>query len=123
MIFSREISGGGTLPREAAESFALLLAPFAPHLAEELWQAMGHTESLAHSPWPVADPEYLVEDILTLVVQVNGKRRDELRVAADADQETIRAAVLELEKVQRHLAGRTPRKVIVVPGRLVNVVG
>jgi leucyl-tRNA synthetase len=123
MVFSREIAEGGPLPREATERFALLLAPFAPHLAEELWQALGHPESLARAPWPEADPDHLVEDTVTLVVQVNGKRRDELQVPSDADSDAIQAAALALEKVQRHLGGREPRKVIVVPGRLVNVVG
>jgi leucyl-tRNA synthetase len=123
MIFSREISDGGALPRSAAESFTLLLAPFAPHLAEELWETLGHGESLARAPWPEANPAHLAEDTVTLVVQVNGKRRDELQVAADADEDTIRSAAVGLEKVQRHLEGREPRKVIVVPGRLVNVVG
>ena len=123
MVFSREITEAGPLPRNAAESFALLLAPFAPHLAEELWQALGHGESLARAPWPEPNPAHLIEETVTLVVQVNGKRRAELEVPADADQPTIEAAALALEKVQRHLGGREPRKMIVVPGRLVNVVG
>ena len=84
---------------------------------------LGHDESLARAPWPEANPDHLVEDTVTLVVQVNGKRRDEVQVPATADSETIQAAALALEKVQKHLGGREPRKVIVVPGRLVNVVG
>jgi leucyl-tRNA synthetase len=123
MVFSREIAEGATLPRGAASVFLRLLAPFAPHLAEELWQALGHQASLAREPWPEPDPDHLVEDTVTLVVQVNGKKRDEVQVPAEADRETIEAAALALEKVQRHLEGREPRKVVVVPGRLVNVVG
>jgi leucyl-tRNA synthetase len=123
MVFARDVAAEAPLPRAAGEAFLLLLAPFAPHLAEELWQRLGHAESLAHGPWPEADPRQLLEEKLRLVVQVNGKKRDELEVAVDADEAQIRAAALALPRVQQHLAGREPRKVIVVPGRLVNVVG
>jgi leucyl-tRNA synthetase len=121
MVFVRDV--GSPVPQSAARSFALLLAPFAPHLAEELWQRLGGAASLAHGPWPEADPSLLVAETVTLAVQVNGKRRAEITVPADADEEAIRSAALGCEPVQRHLAGRTPRKLIVVPGRLVNVVG
>jgi leucyl-tRNA synthetase len=122
MVWSREIAKDAPLPRKAAESFLLLLSPFAPHLAEELWHRLGHAESLAYEPWPEADPALLVEETLRLAVQVNGKRRDEIEVPAGADEASVRAAALAAENVRRHLAGREPRKVIVVPGRLVNVV-
>jgi leucyl-tRNA synthetase len=121
MVFVRDV--GSPVPLAAARTFALLLAPFAPHLAEELWQRLGGQASLAREPWPEADPALLVADTVTLVVQVNGKRRDEIQVPADADEETIRRTALASEAVQRHLAGRAPKKVISVPGRLVNVVG
>ena len=121
MVFVRDV--GSPVPAAAARRFALLLSPFAPHLAEELWQRLGGTASLAHEPWPEADPAWLVAETMTLAVQVNGKRRDEITVAADADEETIRQAALGCEAVQRHLGGRVPRKLIVVPGRLVNIVG
>jgi leucyl-tRNA synthetase len=123
MVFTRDIVKEAPLPREAGESFVLLLAPFAPHLAEEIWQRLGHTTSLAYCAWPVADPECLVKDTLRLAVQVNGKRRDEIEVPVDADESTIKAAALAAENVRRHLEGRTPKKVIVVPGRLVSIVG
>jgi leucyl-tRNA synthetase len=110
------------LPRRAAEVLVLLLSPLAPHLGEELWQRLGHTRSLAYEPWPEADPALLVSDVVTLVVQVNGKRRDEIEVPADADEAAVREAVLAREGVRRHLEGREPRKVILVPGRLVNIV-
>ncbi len=121
MVFVRDVGSPVSIP--AAQTFSLLLAPFAPHLAEELWQRLGGSRSLAHEPWPQADPALLVVETLTLVVQVNGKRRDEISVPADADEDVIRRAALASEPVQRHLAGRAPKKVIVVPGRLVNVVG
>ncbi len=122
MVFVREVTNEAPLPREAAEGFAKMLSPLAPHLADELWERLGHAGSLAREAWPVADPSKLVEDTITLVAQVNGKRRDEIQVPADADEATIRAAALASEKVQQHLGGREPRKVIVVPGRLVNLV-
>ncbi|WP_297700262.1 leucine--tRNA ligase [Mycobacterium sp.] len=110
------------VPRAAVEPLVLMLAPLAPHLAEELWLRLGHTTSLAHGPFPVADPAYLVDDTVEYPVQVNGKVRGRVVVAADADQDTLKAAALADEKVQAFLAGAHPRKVIVVPGRLVNLV-
>ncbi len=110
------------VPRAAVEPLVLMLAPLAPHLAEELWLRLGHTTSLAHGPFPVADPAYLVDDTVEYPVQVNGKVRGRVTVAADADQDTLKAAALADEKVQAFLAGANPRKVIVVPGRLVNLV-
>lgn len=110
------------VPRAAVEPLVLMLAPLAPHMAEELWQRLGHQTSLAHGPFPVADPAYLVDDTVEYPVQVNGKVRGRVLVAADADQDTLKAAALADEKVQAFLAGANPRKVIVVPGRLVNLV-
>ena len=123
MVFAREVARDAALPRRAAEVLTLLLSPMAPHLGEELWQRLGHEQSLACEPWPVADPALLVDETVALVVQVNGKKRDELRVPADAGEAAVREAALALESVRRHLDGRAPKKVIVVPGRLVNVVG
>lgn len=99
-----------------------MVAPLAPHLAEELWKRLGHDTSLAHGPFPEADPQYLVEDTIEFPVQVNGKVRGKIVVAADADKAALEAAALADEKVQAFLAGATPKKVIVVPGRLVNLV-
>ncbi|MEY8013602.1 leucine--tRNA ligase [Mycobacterium servetii] len=110
------------VPREAVEPLVLMLAPLAPHLAEELWSRLGHSASLAHGPFPQADPAYLVEDTVEYPVQVNGKVRGRVVVAAAADAGSLEAAALADEKVQAFLAGATPRKVIVVPGRLVNLV-
>jgi leucyl-tRNA synthetase len=109
-------------PRAAVEPLVLMLAPLAPHLAEELWLRLGHTTSLAHGPFPQADPAYLVDDTVEYPVQVNGKVRGRVVVAADADDDTLKAAAMADDKVQAFLAGATPRKVIVVPGRLVNLV-
>ncbi|BBZ46653.1 leucine--tRNA ligase [Mycobacterium parmense] len=109
-------------PRAAVEPLVLMLAPLAPHMAEELWLRLGHPTSLAHGPFPLADPEYLVDDRVEYPVQVNGKVRGRIVVSADADQDSLKAAALADEKVQAFLAGASPRKVIVVPGRLVNLV-
>ncbi|MEU1753726.1 leucine--tRNA ligase [Micromonospora matsumotoense] len=107
-------------PREVAEPLVLMLAPFAPHVAEELWRTLGHDTSLTYADFPTADPALLVAETVTYPVQVNGKVRGRVEVPADASQEDVRAAALEA--VASALAGKEPRKVIVVPGRLVSVV-
>jgi leucyl-tRNA synthetase len=111
-----------SVPRAAVEPLVLMVAPVAPHLAEELWQRLGHATSLAHGPFPVADPDYLVEDTVEYPVQVNGKVRGRITVSAGADADAVEAAALTDEKVQAFLGGATPKKVIVVAGRLVNLV-
>ena len=110
------------MPRAAVEPLVLMVAPLAPHLAEELWQRLGHETSLAHGPFPVADETYLTVDTVEYPVQVNGKVRGHITVPADADADTLEAAALADEKVQAFLNGATPKKVIVVAGRLVNLV-
>jgi leucyl-tRNA synthetase len=122
MVWSREIAKDAPLVRAHGEAFLKLLSPFAPHLAEELWARLGHTTPVALSAWPEAEARWLVDDTIALVVQVNGKRRAEIRVPKDADEASVRAAALADENVLRHLEGKPPRKVIVVPGRLVNLV-
>ncbi|MFZ2528965.1 MAG: leucine--tRNA ligase [Rhodococcus sp. (in: high G+C Gram-positive bacteria)] len=109
-------------PRAAVEPLVSMLAPVAPHLAEELWSRLGHTESLAHGPFPVVDEKWLVEDSVEYPIQVNGKVRSRITVPADAKPDVIEAAALADEKIVELLAGAAPRKVIVVPGKMVNVV-
>ena len=113
---------GVGLDPEAAGVFARLLAPFAPHLAEQLWAALGHEGAVALAQWPVADEALLREETFKLVIQVNGKRRGEIQVPKDADRDAVAALAQETDEVQRHLGGAEPRRVIVVPGRLVNFV-
>ncbi|GBE63960.1 leucine--tRNA ligase [Mycobacterium sp. MFM001] len=120
--YTNHLTKGAVTARAAVEPLVLMLAPLAPHVAEELWQRLGNTGSLAHGPFPVADPQYLVEDTVEYPVQVNGKVRGKVVVAADADNDTLEAAALADEKVQAFLNGASVRKVIVVPGRLVNLV-
>ncbi|WP_280243784.1 leucine--tRNA ligase [Nocardia abscessus] len=109
-------------PRSVVEPLVLMLAPLAPHIAEELWDRLGHTASLAHGPFPVADPALLVDESVEYPIQMNGKVRSRIQVPADADNATIEAAALADEKIAALLNGAAPRKLIVVPGRLVNIV-
>jgi leucyl-tRNA synthetase len=108
---------------EAVATIVLLLAPFAPHLAEELWHRLtGSAESVHQQAWPQLDPSALSRDTIPLVIQVKGKVRGNLEVPADADAATLERLVLESEVAARWLEGQPPRRVIVVPGKLVNLV-
>ena len=110
------------LLQEGLETVALLLAPITPHISHELWQELGHEEAIIDASWPVVDESALVQDSLTLVIQVNGKLRGQIEVPADASREAVEAAARSNENVQRFTEGLTIRKVIVVPGKLVNIV-
>jgi leucyl-tRNA synthetase len=114
--------GGDPAVAEAIDKLLLLTAPVAPHIAEELWSRLGKPYSIHTQPWPEYDPEIARAEEITLVVQVNGKVRDRIQVPADISEEQARAAALASQAVVRLLAGKAPRQVIVVPGRLVNVV-
>jgi leucyl-tRNA synthetase len=106
----------------AVNSLLVVLSPMAPHVCEELWELLGHKTLLANEPWPAHDPAALATDTVTVVVQVCGKLRGKVEVAADADGESVKKAALEDENVSRHIEGKTVRKVIYVPGKLVNIV-
>jgi leucyl-tRNA synthetase len=108
--------------REAAELLVRIASPMVPHLAEEGWAELGHETLLAEAPWPAPEKALLREETVTIAVQVNGKRRDELTIARDAAKEDIEAAALKLENVVRAVGGRKIKKVVVVPQRIVNVV-
>jgi leucyl-tRNA synthetase len=108
--------------RNASETLLLLVAPMVPHLAEEAWSALGKEGLIANAAWPAADPALLVEDEVTIAVQVNGKLRDTLMAPKGAPREALEEMALASEKVVRLLDGKPPRKVIVVPDRLVNLV-
>ena len=108
--------------REAIEATTLMLAPIAPHAMHSIWAALGHAEPVLDAPWPVADADAMEKDVITLVVQVNGKVRAKLEVAANVDKETIEKLALAQENVGKFTNGLTVRKVIVVPGKLVNIV-
>lgn len=110
------------VPRSVAEPLVLMMAPLTPHIAEELWSLLGHAESLTYAAMPVADERYLAAETVEYPIQVNGKVRSRITVPADADRAALQAAALGDDKVAAALGGKEPRKVIVVPGRLVNVV-
>jgi leucyl-tRNA synthetase len=112
----------GAPPQEAVEVFLKLLAPIAPFITEELWHRLGHDGSIHLEAWPTYDPAVLAAERVTMVVQVNGKVRDTMEVAADVARDEMEALALGSDKVRRALDGRTPSKTIVVPPRLVNLV-
>jgi leucyl-tRNA synthetase len=122
MEFTNFFTKEETKPIEAMEKFVLLLAPYAPHLAEELWQVLGHSKTLAYEPWPTADEKWLHDDTVEIPVQVNGKLRGKITVPAGSDGPTLEAAARADERVAELLTEKTVVKVVVVPGRLVNFV-
>ena len=108
--------------RESLDILIQMMAPMMPHLAEECWAALGHNDLVSTRPWPKVDHALLVEETITLPVQVNGKKRGELTVAIDASQADVETATLALDAVRRALDGQRPKKIVVVPKRIVNVV-
>jgi leucyl-tRNA synthetase len=122
MVCVNELTKLERRPREALGPLILVLSPFAPHLAEELWQRLGHPESLAYEPWPAWDPALVLADTVTLAVQVNGKLRATLELPRDTGADAAREAALADERVRRYLAGARLRKVIHVPNKLLNLV-
>jgi leucyl-tRNA synthetase len=122
MEFTNAATKWDRIPRSIAEQFALLLAPLAPHLAEELWARLGHSESLAAAPWPQHDPRYLIAETVVIAVQINGKVRSKVEVPADADEQTVLDTARQDTNVGRHLEGAAVERAIYVPGRIVNFV-
>jgi leucyl-tRNA synthetase len=120
--FVNAATTAGGLTRDQLGRFALVLAPFAPHMAEEIWSALGNTRSLAQQPWPAHDPGQVIQDQVELPVQINGKVRARVTVPAGAAEPDIRAAVLADDRVKAALTGRAVRSVVVVPGKIVNIV-
>jgi len=120
--FNNLLTKKGSSPRAAVEPLVQMVAPVAPHLAEELWSRLGHQGSLAFEPFPEADPALLVDDTVTCVIQVRGKVRDRVEVPADIGEDELRELVLGRERVQQQLGGAEPRTVIVRAPKLVNVV-
>jgi leucyl-tRNA synthetase len=122
MIFVNHLAKLNDKPKSVIEKFILVLAPFAPHFAEELWQMLGHNQTLAYEPWPNYDKQLIKEKEIELAVQVNGKIKDKIVVAADADEEHIRLKAMENPRVASAMAGKQPKKVIIIKSRLVNIV-
>src|SRR5574344_345779 len=122
MVFSNACYKAGKISTETARGFVKVLAPFAPHLAEELWQMYGGKNSLAYEPWPEVDASMLVDDTVVYPVSFNGKRRFEMEFAKDAQPAVVEKSVLADERAQKWLEGKQPKKVIVVPGKIINIV-
>lgn len=122
MVFNNLAIKKGKVTKATAETFAKILSPYAPHLAEELWSLYGHKESLAYEPWPVADESLLVEDTHEYPVSFNGKMRFKLELALDLPAKEVEQAVLSHELAQKWLDGKTPKKIIYVPKKIINVV-
>ncbi|WP_058301964.1 leucine--tRNA ligase [Gorillibacterium timonense] len=122
MIFVNEAYKTESLPRQAMENFVQLLSPLAPHIAEELWEQLGHTGSITYVAWPAYEEALTVDDEVEIVVQVNGKIADRVKIAANLDQQAMQEAAMALPKVQEVTAGKTVVKVIAVKGKLVNIV-
>jgi leucyl-tRNA synthetase len=109
-------------PRKQLEQFILLLAPFAPHLAEELWQRAGHGDSLAYEPWPSFDPAKTIEEKLEVVLQVNGKVRSKVEVARDTDEKRLEELARQDVNIRRYVDGKRVVRTVVVKNKLVNIV-
>ena len=109
-------------PRSVLVQFVRLMAPFVPHFAEEVWQRLGQQETIAYEPWPEHDPALLVEETVTLPISVTGKVRARLDMPADATEDAVKNAALALPAVRKHLDGRTLRKAIYIPGKMLNLV-
>ncbi len=123
MIAVNELSALKSYERDILEPLAVLIAPYAPHIAEELWTLMGHNQSIATVAYPEHDEKYLVESTKNYPISFNGKTRFTLELAMDLTKEQIEAAVMADERTVAQLQGRIPKKVIVVPGKIVNIVG
>jgi leucyl-tRNA synthetase len=122
MEFANFLTAQKLRPRSVLEPFVLLLSPFAPHLAEELWSALGHGQTLAYEPWPGFQEDLTQEDEKEIPIQINGKLRSRVKVPAGIDEESLRAKVLADEKIRSLIAGKQILKWIIVPGKLVNIV-
>jgi leucyl-tRNA synthetase len=123
MICVNELSAQKCNSRSILEPLAILIAPYAPHLAEELWENVGHTTSVSIATYPMFEEKYLVENSKEYPISFNGKMRFTITLPSDISKEEIEAQVLSHEKTKAQLDGRTPKKVIVVPGKIVNIVG
>ena len=122
MIFVNALHKYEKFPRFAWETFVKLLSPYAPHLAEELWERLGYSDSIAYQAWPMFVEKFCIDSTRTIVVQVNGKIRDKFEAALDAPKQELEKQALETEGAQRFLGGAQPKKIITVPNKLVNIV-
>ena len=122
MICVNELTALKCRNKAVLSDLVVLIAPFAPHLAEELWEVLGHTTSVCDAQWPLCNEEYLKEDTVKYTISFNGKARFTMEFPADADNDTIQQAVMNEEQSQKWIEGKTPKKVIIVPKKIVNIV-
>ncbi|PLR98203.1 leucine--tRNA ligase [Bacillus sp. T33-2] len=122
MVFINEAYKVSGIPKDYMEGFVKMLSPVCPHIAEELWQKLGHTDTIAYAAWPAYDEAKLVDDEVEIVVQINGKIKAKMMVPADANRETLEQIAMDTDTVKEQIDGKTVRKVIAVPGKLVNIV-
>jgi leucyl-tRNA synthetase len=122
MIFVNAFTTAEAVPVSAMRTFLVLLNPFAPHLSSELWEKLKSPSDIAQQSWPAYDERFLIEDEIEIVIQVNGKLRASMKMPIAASEEQVKAAALSNPKIQQHVAGKSIRKVVVVPKKLVNVV-
>ena len=122
MVFVNEVYKCGTCPREFAEGFIKMLSCITPHVGEEIWQILGHSESIAYESWPQYDEAKCSSDVIEMPIQVNGKVRNVLNIAKDASKDEILAIVKSDEKIAQAIEGKTIVKEIVVPGKIINIV-
>jgi leucyl-tRNA synthetase len=122
MIFINEFGGMSKLPREAAENFVKLLAPFAPHISEELWQMLGHAGTIAYVTWPSYDPDMIKADEIEIAVQFMGRPRVKLMIPSGSTPAQMESIAIKNEQVIKLIAGKNIKKIVAVPGRLVNIV-
>jgi leucyl-tRNA synthetase len=120
MILVRHLGGLKRVPRDAVVALTLVLSPFAPHLGEEIWHRLGHAQSLAHEPWPEADPALVRDEVVEIGVQVNGKLRTTITIAADADETVAREAALQEARMRDALSSKRIKRVIYVQGKILN---
>jgi leucyl-tRNA synthetase len=118
----KNIPEGRALLRQAVETLTLLMAPFTPHLCEEMWSRLGHGGLILRAPWPEFDPALAQEEKATIVVEINGKIRDKFEAAPEIGEEAIKSGALALPRIQQLLAGRTIRKIVVIKGKMINIV-
>ena len=122
MILTNRLTALDAPPREAVEKLVLMLSPFAPHLAEELWEQLGHPPAIANVEWPKYDPALCIDETIEIAVQVNGKVRGRITLARDANEEQARDAALDDANVKRFIGDKNVKKVVYVPGRILNLI-
>ena len=122
MIFTNEVYKVGKLPKKYAEGFVKMIYCIAPHIGEEMWNQLGHNNTITYEPWPTYDESKLVLNTIKMGVSVNGKPRATIEVAVDASEEEIKAIALNEEGVKRHTEGKEIKKIIVVKGKIINIV-